>query len=299
MLNPKPELRNRIEKLLGKEADKFWEVCEEPPRAIIRVNTLKITPEDLKKRLKWKISTIKDFPEAIVIETIYEPGALGKSLEHQTGLYYVQELSSMMSPLALDPKPGETVLDLCAAPGSKTTQMAAMMKNKGLLIANDPQMNRLRALSTNLERCGVTNTIITRMNGATLCEKLAKRNMFFDKILLDAPCSGEGVMRSDPNVCTMWNPNMIKKIAGLQKKLMASALKCLKKGGILVYSTCTLEIEENEGVVQFALDKFPVELVEFKLPIKTRGGFGISKVKRIWPQDNDTEGFFVAKLRKK
>ncbi len=236
------------------------------------------------------------------------PGELGKALEHQLGYYYVQELASMMPPLALNPCKYDIVLDMCAAPGSKTTQLAAMMENQGTIIANDKRIDRLTALNSNLERCGATNTIITRMNGITLCKKLTKQGFLFDKILVDAPCSGEGTIRSSPETLRMWNINMIKGLASLQKKLIAAAIECLKPQGTLVYSTCTHAPEENELVIDFALKNFNVALEQISLPLKIRQGITewqgqklnseLKKCARIWPQDNDTEGFFVAKLKR-
>ena len=245
----------------------------------------------------------------MIVESKLGPGELGKNIEHQLGLFYVQELSSMMSALALSPKEHELVLDICAAPGSKTTQLSAMMNNTGFLLANDVKIDRLSALISNTERCGCMNVIATRMDGVRLCQIFEKKKVFFDKILVDAPCSGEGIIRSDHKVWKMWNPNMIRGLSALQKKLVASALGCLKKGGTLVYSTCTFEPQECEEVMQFALDHFQVELEEFSLPLKTREGLKtwqnktfsseIKKCKKLFPQDNDTEGFFVAKLKKK
>ncbi len=313
MYEIKESFQKYLDELISDKEDmkKFLESCKKPTRTIIRCNTLKISPDRLKKRLEakgWKISQVHGFPEAMIIESRLGPGELGRTIEHQTGLYYVQELSSMMSALALEPKEHESVLDLCASPGSKTTQMSMMMNNTGFLLANDVKIDRIRALSSNLERCGCMNVIVSRMDGVRLCEEVASRKIVFDKILVDAPCSGEGIIRSDPKVWSMYNPDMIQGIASLQKKLIASALKCLKSGGILVYSTCTFEPEEDEKVIQFALDKLNVKLEDFELPLRTREGIEewknkrfsdeIKKVKRIFPQDNDTEGFFVAKLRK-
>ncbi|MEM1535988.1 MAG: RsmB/NOP family class I SAM-dependent RNA methyltransferase [Candidatus Pacearchaeota archaeon] len=308
---PKPELKERIYALLGEEAEEFWKFCEKPLRNVIRCNTLKISVEELKERLekKWQVlQPFEKYKEVMIIENELAPGELGRSLEHQLGYYYVQELASMQAVFALDPKPMEKVLDLCAAPGSKTTQIAAMMKNSGLIIANDPSFSRLCALNANLERCGCTNVVVTREHGSKLCKKFESAKFFFDKILVDAPCSGEGTIRFNPAILKMWNIDMIKRLAGLQKKLIASAISCLKPRGILVYSTCTFEPEENEEVVQFALDNFSVRLESFSLPLKSRHAITewrgkkfseeIKKCKRIWPHDNDTEGFFVAKLRK-
>lgn len=308
---PKPELKERIETLLGAESEEFWQFCKKPLRNVIRCNTLKISPEELKEKLekKWQISQpFEDHKEIIIIESELAPGELGRSLEHQLGYYYVQELASMQAVFALEPKAKDRILDLCAAPGSKTTQMSALMENHGLIIANDVSFERMRALNANLERCGCSNVITTKMHGFVLCKQFEKAKFFFDKILVDAPCSGEGTIRFDLSILKMWNLNMIKRLAGLQKKLIASAISCLKPRGILVYSTCTFEPEENEEVIQFALDNFPVKLESFDLPLKSRSGLvewqnkkfskEMKKCKRIWPQDNDTEGFFVAKLKK-
>jgi len=311
MIEPKPEFLKRMKELLKDENDfqNYLSIIKKPTRNIIRVNTIKISEQELIKKIekKWKIDKI--FENALEIKSDLLPGALGKAVEHQLGLYYIQELSSMLPPLALEPREGEAILDLCAAPGSKTTQISMLMQNKGTIIANDIRIDRLKALQTNLDRCGCTNVITTKMNGINLCSNLEKKNILFDKILLDAPCSGEGIVRSDPNVLLMWNLNMIKKIASEQRKLISAALSCLKRGGILVYSTCTHAPEENEFIIEYALKNFNIELQEIKLPIKSRDGIvswegeklnsEIKFCRRIYPQDNDSEGFFIAKLIKK
>lgn len=308
MIEAKPAFLDRIKTLLGDETQKFLEWIMLPTKPSIRVNTLKISEQELKKRLekKWKITKV--FNNAFQINSQLLPGELGKALEHQLGYYYIQELASMIPPFALEPTKQDIVLDLCAAPGSKTTEIAALMENQGTIIANDIRLDRITALNSNLERCGVTNTIVTKMNGITLCKKLAKAGFFFDKILVDAPCSGEGTIRSSPETLKIWNLNMVKGLANLQKKLVAAALDCLKPQGILVYSTCTHAPEENEMVIDFALKNFKVKLEQVSLPLKTRQGITewqntklnpeLKKCVRIWPQDNDTEGFFIAKLRK-
>jgi NOL1/NOP2/sun family putative RNA methylase len=269
-------------------------------------------PYDLKKRLEssgWKIKQpFKGFDEVMVVENELKPGALGMSREHLLGYYYVQELSSMLPVLALMPKPGELVLDLCASPGSKTTQMSARMENKGTLIANDVDLGRIMILGTNLERCGCMNTIATRHDGVILCEKLIKLGYKFDKILLDVPCSGEGTTRSSPKTFIMWNPKMIEKMSRIQRKLASSAIPLLKDGGELIYSTCTYAPEENERNVDFLARTFGLKIEKISLPLKTRPGItewqgekyseDVKNAARIFPQDNDTEGFFVSKLRK-
>ncbi|MFH1290261.1 MAG: RsmB/NOP family class I SAM-dependent RNA methyltransferase, partial [Nanoarchaeota archaeon] len=235
------------------------------------------------------------------------PGELGNALEHQLGYYYIQEISSMLPPLALDPQPGELILDLFASPGSKTTQIAARMENKGTIIANDLKLGRIMILATNMERCGVTNTIVTRNDAISLASKLSKSNFpKFDRILLDVPCSGEGTLRSSPKTFIQWNHKVVKKLSRQQKKFFSFAVKCLKKGGTLVYSTCTHAPEENEEVISFALENFPLKAETVHLPLKTRPGItewkdeefhgNVCKACRIYPQDNDSEGFFVSKF---
>lgn len=353
-LELKPLFVERMKLLLEKDYKNYLETIKTEPPKSIRCNTIKISPDKLKKRLQnkgWKIKQpFKDYLEIFIIESKLEPGELGRSLEHQLGYYYVQEIASMLPILALDPKPNDLVLDLCSAPGSKTTQAAAKMKNTGTIIANEVSFGRLRVLATNLQRCGVTNTIITKKDGVALCKKLAKENIHFDKILIDAPCSGEGTIRSSPKTCKMWNIKSVKNLSRLQKALVSSAVEILKPNGELVYSTCTHAPEENEEVVDFIIQKFPnIKIQKINLPIRCREGItswnvdnvknseddqvnktskfelsthsgrggrgmvgGISSLRekdktfnkelnkscRIYPQDANTEGFFIAKFKK-
>ncbi|MEK6848175.1 MAG: RsmB/NOP family class I SAM-dependent RNA methyltransferase [Nanoarchaeota archaeon] len=313
---PKPLFTERMLKLFGgdsEEYERYLKISEIPMRRSVRCNTLKITPEELKIKLErrgWKIEqSFPEAPEVMVVVSGLKPGELGNSIEHMLGYYYVQELSSLMPALALKPAPGDMVLDLAAAPGSKTTQMAAMMKNQGTLIANDKDINRISVLSTNLERCGVTNAIVTRHDGVQLCEKLEKIGIRFDKILLDLPCSGEGNIRSSPKTLLMWNIRMIEKLARLQRKLAVTAVKLLKENGKIIYSTCTHSPEENEANVNFLSREFNLEIEKIVLPVKCRQGVknwekeefsaGIENCCRIYPQDNDTEGFFLARMRRR
>jgi len=310
---PKPEFEERMKKLLPDKEDyrKFSEIVHKEPLNFIRCNTLKISPSELKKRLekKWEVEQpFSSCPEIMLIKTALKPGELGKAEEHLFGHYYVQELSSMLSVLALNPNENENVFDLCASPGSKTTQIAAKMKNTGLLIANDKSLGRIIVLASNMERCGVSNVIMTQMEGISLCERL-KNKIKFDKILVDAPCSGEGTLRSSPETFDIWNINMIHMLSGLQKRLVEAAIPLLKENGTLVYSTCTHAPEEDEEIVKFILDNFPeLRLEKIHLPVKCREGVGkwnekkfnfeTEKVCRIYPQDNNSEGFFVAKFMK-
>ncbi len=311
----KPLLAERLKLLMPDEEDfnSFLGMLEKPTQNSIRCNTLKIQPKELLERLKsngWVINQpFKNYPEIMIIENKLSPGEIGRSLEHLLGYYYVQEIASMLPVLALEPKSHKIILDLAAAPGSKTTQIAAKMENTGTMIANDVSIGRASILATNLERCGVSNTIITIKQGFELCKRLRQQNFSFDKILLDAPCSGEGTLRSSRATYAMWNIKSVKNLSNIQKSLLASCIELLKPNGEIVYSTCTHAPEENEEVIDFILNKFPEMKIEaIKLPVKCRNGVtnwdnkdydkSIQKSCRIYPQDNDTEGFFLAKLRR-
>lgn len=270
----------------------------------VRVNTLKISVAEVKERLEVKGWTLTQIPwcsEGFWIRG--ERRDVGNLLEHTLGYIYVQEAASMIPPVVLDPKPGEVVLDLCAAPGSKASQIAQLMKNKGVLVANDFKGDRIKALGINLQRMGVSNAVITLMHGQSF------KDFVFDRILVDAPCSGTGTIRKSLKTITIWNPTMISRLSHTQKQLADTAFRMLKKGGTMVYSTCSLEPEEDEEVVDFLLGEHKdAKLEDIKLDIKRSPAiteFGgkkysaeVRKCLRLWPQDNDTEGFFVAKIKK-
>jgi len=311
---PKPLFLERMKLLFPdkKDFDSYLEILKKEPVRSIRCNTIKISPEKLKKRLEekgWKIKIpFRDFSEIMIVENELQPGELGRALEHLLGYYYVQEIASMLPVLVLNPKENEKILDLCASPGSKTTQMAATMKNSGLIIANEVKFGRIKILASNLERCGVMNTIITKRDGTALCKRFKQKNFLFDKILLDAPCSGEGTIRSTPKTLEMWNIKTIENLSKLQKSMISSAIEILKPNGKLIYSTCTHAPEENEEIIDFALKNFNVKIQKINLPIKTHPGITKFKEKeyledvkyscRVYPQLSNTEGFFIAKIRK-
>lgn len=311
-VEPKPIFQERMNSLLKDEEDRkvFWEVLKHPPQNVIRCNTIKITPDELKKRLKnWDIAQpFKENPEIMIIKNDLLPGELGKTREHILGYYYVQELVSMLPIIALSPNENESLLDCCASPGSKTTQAAAMMNNKGVLIANDNNLKRMFILSANLERCGVSDVLLTNKESQNLSKLFYQQGFRFDKILVDAPCSGEGTIRSSRKNMLMWNHKIINVFAKKQKVIAEHAIKLLKIGGEMVYSTCTHAPEENEAVVNYLLSKFDLEVVQLNLELKTRPGLTVwqdeefdeqvKKAVRIYPQDNNTEGFFLCKLKK-
>ncbi|HIH43223.1 TPA: NOL1/NOP2/sun family putative RNA methylase [Candidatus Woesearchaeota archaeon] len=282
-------------------------------RRTIRVNTLKISVPELKKRLKenWKLTPVPWCKEGFWIENIKDGRRdIGNLVEHSLGYIYIQEASSLIPPIVLEPKKNEVVLDMCASPGSKTTQIAQYMKNTGLLIANDYKGMRLAPLGMNIQRMGITNTVITLMEGRYFAN--FKQNPIFDKVLVDAPCSGTGNIRRSLKTLLIWNPDMIKRLGGTQKQLLRTGFEILKPGGTLVYSTCTLEPEENEAVVDSLLEQYPNAKLQKidakKLKINHSPAIlkfedkeyssEIEKCLRIFPQDNDSEGFFVAKIKK-
>lgn len=309
----KPAFEESMRSLLNDDEDfkEFNKIIHTSPRDYIRCNTLKISPQQLLTKLKskgWQVELpFKNHPEIMLITSKIGPGELGNALEHQLGYYYIQEVSSMLPVIALDPQPGELILDLCASPGSKTTQIAAKMENQGDLIANDLKIDRISILVSNLERCGVTNCVVTRRDAISFCANYAKSPLpRFDKILLDVPCSGEGTIRSSPKTLIQWNPKVIKKLSRQQKKFFEFAIRCLKVGGTVVYSTCTHAPQENEEVISFALENFPIKAETVQIPLKSRPGLtgwkndkyhkDVCKACRIYPQDNDSEGFFVSKF---
>ncbi|MDP3919102.1 MAG: NOL1/NOP2/sun family putative RNA methylase, partial [Nanoarchaeota archaeon] len=261
------------------------------------VNTLKTNIKEIKSRF----NTLEQIPWCKEGFFIKEK-SVGNTLEHFLGYIYLQGAASMIPPVVLKPKPHDLVLDMCASPGSKTSQMAAMMKNQGIIVANDNNIARLKPLTMNLQRCGVMNTVLTKMEGHWFKTK-------FDKILVDAPCSGIGTIRKSYKTIQMWNPHTIRKMSGVQRQLAKTAFEALNEGGSMVYSTCTLEPHENEAVVDYLLRTFDNAKIEnISLDIKKGNAIDefegetysseVKKCLRVWPQDNNTEGFFIAKINK-
>ncbi|NPA38226.1 MAG: NOL1/NOP2/sun family putative RNA methylase [Candidatus Nanohaloarchaeota archaeon] len=306
------DFKARYSKILGKENKVFLNYCIKPLRKSIRINTIKYPdPEHLAKQLEeqygWNLKQIPWFKDAYWIQNPdVKEGIVGNTFEHFMGYYYVQEASSLIPPVVLDPKPTENILDMAAAPGSKTTQICQMMHNKGSIVANDINIERIKALRFNIEKLGCLNIATIRSNGITL----SKTNLTFDKILLDAPCSSEGTVRKNWKVLSRWSTSYIKQMSKEQKKLILSAYDMLKPGGVLVYSTCTLAPEENEEVIDHLLKHREDAKV---MPVKVKGlkirpgieewegktyNAEVKKIARIWPQDNDSEGFVVAKIMK-
>ena len=224
---------------------------------------------------------------------------------YPAGLYYLQEPSAMTPASRLDITPGEYVLDLCAAPGGKATELAARLQGKGLLVANEISASRAKALLRNLELSGVTNALVTNETPKRLAGYFPE---FFHKILVDAPCSGEGMFRKDPDVAKTWDEERPPYFGKLQQEIIQQAISMLKPGGLLMYSTCTFSPDENEGLISYVLEQFPeMELLDMEdypgfTPGNPRWGNGdtrLLKTRRIFPHHMDGEGHFLALLKKK
>jgi NOL1/NOP2/sun family putative RNA methylase len=279
----------------------FLSKMETTPTQYIRVNTLKISKADLVSRLLSKGFELKStvMPEVLAVRKA--PLPTGATSEYMLGHYYIQDLSSCMAVDALDVAPGQFVLDVAAAPGGKTTFMAQKMNNSGAIIALEPNGRRARSMSFNLTRCGVYNTCIFKSDGLYA----GKFEMKFDRVLLDAPCSCEGVLAKDPTRKSSHTPEDVDYCSKIQESLIEAAASCVKPDGIMVYSTCSFAPEENEMVVDRLLRKFgniTLEPVAYGSSGLTRFGdleFNgqLKYAHRLYPHLDDTTGFFIARLR--
>ncbi len=286
------------------ETLKLVEAMEKGIPKHIRVNTLKIDEDELIQRLSERGFVLERTEVPFCYKVIEEPFSIGATPEYLMGYYYVMEKSSCIPPLALNPKPGETVADFASSPGGKTTFLAQLMNNKGVLIAIEANEERIPPLIDNIHRMGVLNAVVVKMNAV----KFKNLGIKVDKILLDAPCSGEGVIHKDKSRKTDRGAKDIEFCSALQKDLIESAIMSLKPGGTLVYSTCSLTPEENEFVIQWVLERFDVELeeIEWGDPALTEipntdivFSKDMSKCRRLYPHKHETSGFFVAKIVKR
>jgi len=297
----------RMESLLGAEYPAFLACYDRPAYTGLRVNTLKLTPDKFQA-----ISPFRMEPAPWCAAGFHLPGAVGETRpglhpHHAAGLYYLQEPSAMAVAGALDPQPGERVLDLAASPGGKTTAIASRMQNSGLLVANEIRTKRIPALASNLERWGARNCVILNETPERLADRLPG---FFDRVLLDAPCSGEGMFRKEPDVRAEWDEAAIPGYAERQRLVLGIAARLVRPGGVLAYATCTFAPEEDEGVIEhflhgdrdFLLDPWPggepwssparPEWVGAEPSRDWRGA------RRLWPHLVPGEGHFIARLRR-
>ncbi|MEZ0582509.1 16S rRNA (cytosine(1407)-C(5))-methyltransferase RsmF [Erwinia sp. STN24] len=297
---------NQMRELLPDSAgfEQFIAFSQQPLRRSLRVNTLKISVEAflaLVEPYQWALTPVPWCKEGFWISrNDADTLPLGSTAEHLAGLFYIQEASSMLPVTALfagSPAP-ERVMDMAAAPGSKTTQIAALMNNKGALLANEYSASRVKVLHANISRCGVSNTAIAHFDGRVFGPALPET---FDAILLDAPCSGEGVIRKDADALRNWSPESTEAIAATQHDLIDSAFHALKPGGTLVYSTCTLNRSENQQVIAWLLARYPDAVAIEPLDDLFAGAERASTPEgflHVFPHIFDSEGFFVARLRK-
>ena len=288
--------------LLGPEADAFFGSLTGSAHVGLRVNTLRCSPEAFEKLSPWPLEPLPWCESGFLLDA---PDARpGLHPLHRAGVYYLQEPSAMAVAEAVGPKPGERAIDLAAAPGGKATQLASLMGNEGLLVANEVTGSRVRALGENLERCGVRNTLITQESVAKLAERWGAT---FDRVLLDAPCSGEGMFRKSEEALAQWSDYLVQSCAARQDGLLSEAARLVKPGGTLVYSTCTFAPEENEAVVDEFLGEHPEFCLEpLRLPGAQPGrpdwlttpNPELSKTAHFWPHLSPGEGHFIARLRR-
>jgi NOL1/NOP2/sun family putative RNA methylase len=297
-------LQERLTELLGDEFEAYRSQLAAPPRECLRVNALKAPVREVVEGLGG---------QGVSLEAVswcrsgfwFSGADLGKSVEHFQGLFYLQDAASLLPPEVLAPTDGDVVLDAAAAPGGKATHLAALMGNRGALAANEVNLHRCKALRFNLSRMGAVNAAVTTLD-MTAMPATKQR---FDRILLDAPCSCEGRIGEDSSVLAQWKPGRIRRCSAVQRQLLETCYHLLAPGGVLVYSTCTLAPEENEGAVDHILGRFrdaDVEAVE--APWRHAEGVTdwrgaaydsrVSRCIRLYPHHHGTQGFFMARLRK-
>lgn len=279
MTNLPQQFLDEMKEILGHEFDNFLKSYDEPKTTGLRLNTMKISKQELLDLDLFQLTNIPWAKEGFYYdESIDRPG---KNPLHESGAYYLQEPSAMSVVPKLYVQEGDRVLDLCAAPGGKSTYILSKLNNTGLLVSNEINPTRIKALGENLERFGAKNCIITNTDSSSL------RNVFtgyFDKIVIDAPCSGQGMFRKDEVAIKDWSYSKVLECQSIQKEIIRDGFKMLKKDGILVYSTCTFAKEENEDVINEFINEFDdAELIEMH---------------RLWPHQVKGEGHFVAKIRK-
>lgn len=281
MMNLPIEFEKKMKAFLGNEWDDFLYSYDNNRFQALRFNTLKVqSPEERMRILKTlKTSSDKKVSWANAAYYFDENVRPGKHPYHEMGLYYIQEPSAMSAAALLAPKPGMRVLDLCAAPGGKSTQLATYLGDSGLLVSNEINTQRSRILSQNIERMGIKNAIVTNEDSFVLASHFPG---FFNAIQVDAPCSGEGMFRKLPEAIEQWSMENVAICAARQKEILDNAAVMLKPRGTIVYSTCTFSKEENEDVIEYFLERHP--------------DFTLEEMERFWPHKVDGEGHFVAKL---
>ncbi len=292
---------DRIQTQLGSDYEAFLNSYSEPISYGLRINPLKGAPGAIASELPFVLSPVTWTVEGYHANPAEHPG---RHPLHEAGVYYIQDPSAMSVVSLLDPKPGEKILDLCAAPGGKSTQIAGCLAGQGLLVSNEIIPGRAKILSQNIERMGITNAVVCNEDPAHLAEIFP---LFFDKIVVDAPCSGEGMFRKDDAAIREWSPEQVKICAKRQHMILSYAEQMLQPGGILVYSTCTFAPEEDEEQIRIFLEEHPdYTLEDWKewLPNASDAAQegiqsgSLSGTMRLWPHKIQGEGHFAARLRK-
>jgi NOL1/NOP2/sun family putative RNA methylase len=286
------------------DALQLLEANEKGLKKCIRFNNLRVSSEILLKRLEnkgFKLERISSVPYGFRV--IEEQFPLGATSEYLLGYYYIQEAAAMLPAHILSPRTNELVIDLCAAPGGKTTQLAQIMENNGTIVAIDLSRDRMKSLRSNLSRCGVSNVIAFRMDG----KDAPALGIIANKILIDAPCTCDGVIPFDPSRKESRGMEDIKFCSAIQRKLLNAGIECLAEDGVLVYSTCSTAPEENESVIAGAMEKFDIKVVDTGMNFGDEGfteAFGVRfpdelrLARRLYPHKHGTEGFFVCKLKR-
>lgn len=297
----------RMRQLLGSECDAFFASYEKERALGLRVNTMKVPAEVFARENQetFSLRPVSWCREGFYYEQESRPG---RHPYHEAGVYYIQEPSAMAVVSLLDPKPGERVLDLCAAPGGKTTHIASRLNGKGLLVSNEIHPARAKILSQNVERMGIGNAIVTNEDSGSLAEFFPG---FFDCMVVDAPCSGEGMFRKDEQARNEWSEANVRLCAERQQEILDNAAKMLKPGGRMVYSTCTFAPEEDEDGIAAFLERHPefsvVCLEKDEVPEGLSSGHPewsrghnpeLQNTFRIWPHKSEGEGHYLALLRK-
>lgn len=289
----------RIQTQLGPEYNNFLASYADRPSYGLRINPLKGAPDAIRPELPFVLSSVAWATEGYHADPTEHPG---RHPLHEAGVYYIQDPSAMSVVSLLDPKPGEIVLDLCAAPGGKSTQIAGRLQGEGLLVSNEIIPGRAKILSQNIERMGIRNAVVCNEDPKHLAKHFPH---FFDKIVVDAPCSGEGMFRKDDTAITEWSPDLVTMCAKRQQEILFYAEQMLRPGGVLVYSTCTFAPEEDEEQIHHFLQNYPeYELQDWQeyLPHAEQAAAAgvqsgtLSGTMRLWPHKLQGEGHFAARL---
>ena len=295
---------DKMKSILQEEFDDFLKGYDRTRHYGLRVNRTKLSVDQMKSMVSYDLEPVPWIDNAFEYEDNISPA---KHPYYFAGLYYLQEPSAMTPANLLPIEPGDRVLDVCAAPGGKATELGAKLNHTGLLVANDISNSRAKALLKNIELFGIPNVLVTSEPSDKLAEKFPG---FFDKILIDAPCSGEGMFRKNPGMMKDWETYGPKHYSNLQRSIVPNAIRMLKPGGMLLYSTCTFSPEENEGTVKFMLDLDPnLEVLEIpnryegfspgRPELIENGPEELKHCVRIWPHKMNGEGHFIALLHKK